>query len=300
MQECNDKHCAQTLPHNSDDGASMRLGSRLSDAGRAARFDAVAARQIDAIWASLEPHMNTASTQELLQVVKSFAQRYIAGRLLATLLVGGLSLLALAFAARFEFSVQGQIFGTKFSVSYGSGTQIALPLFVGTVLVVSAVWIYLRSQRDPQSKRIENLEAAYAANGTKDSVQELFYETFGVHVRSGPELDHVMKLTNVRSIANSLGRAREHVRFLDGIGYVLTKPRLPYKAIEVTFTILYFACVVALVLVVPFAFTAVIQGDASLAMTSTAFIFILAGVAWASLSAYSSAFHALRLACGDA
>ena len=87
---------------------------------------------------------------------------------------------------------------------------------------------------------------------------------------------------------------------LGGDRYVLTKPRLPYKAIEVTFTILYFACVVALVLVVPFAFTAVIQGDASLAMTSTAFIFILAGVAWASLSAYSSAFHALRLACGDA
>lgn len=243
--------------------------------------------------------MTKSATQELVPFLKSLALRFAIGKFLATLLAGGVGLVTLAFATGFEFSVHGKIFGTEFSVRYGSGTHIALPLLVGTSLIAIAVWIYLRSQREPQSKRIESLETTYAEKGAASSVQEQFFETFGVHVSSSSELDYVMKQTNVRKIANSLRRAREHVRFTEASGYVLTKPRLPYGAIKITFTALYFVCVVALMLVAPLTIAAAVQGQVALAWSSAGFSLLFFVVAWSSLSAYTAAFHALSLAHSD-
>ena len=235
-----------------------------------------------------------------LEFAKTFALRLALGRFLLTLLGAGLSLFIVAFAGALEVKLQGVLFGTSFSINYGSATSAAWPLVAGVCIVGLAVWIFFTSQSEPKSKKISTLEDAYKAKGNSESVRQRFRETFGVAVRSGPELDFVLKSQDVQSIANSLRRARSHVEFSSGGRYSLNRPKWPYRALRLVFSWLYFAMYFLAALTFPAALASIIQHDHQLTKVFAGCFIVFSVVAWACLSAYSATFHAIRLTKSDA
>ena len=243
--------------------------------------------------------MSTQQQNPFIEFAKSFVLRLALGKFLLTLLGAGLSLFVVAFAGALEIKLQGVLFGTSFSVNYGSATSAAWPLLAGVAIVGVAVWIFLGVQSEPKSKKLLILEEAYKTKGSSESVRQTFHEIFGVGVRSGPELDYVLQSEDLQSIANSLKRARSHVEFSAGTGYLLTRPRWPYRALSAIFTWLYFALYFLAIVTIPAILAAIVQQKTHLATVFGGYLILFSVVAWACLSAYSATFHALRLAKSD-
>jgi hypothetical protein len=173
-------------------------------------------------------------------VIIAFIKRPKKYVFLKQLLVLALAIFGFAFAADISFEAKGQLGELGINFIYKNSTQPIAPFIIGLLIIIGTIWLYykIKNPSIPKSEKIRKLEDMYNERQSCDSVCELFRETYRVPVTQ-KELTFLMEKGETPHISMLLKKARKHVELEGEKGFTRLYPRIPYKLLNYTYTLLY-------------------------------------------------------------